>query len=151
MIVLLIFQHQTCVLARDVLLRHRITNTLECLFLWGYSGLAERMKMFHWSREDLSKADAKVPEKYSKRGDRGNGGWTTKRSYDGLVRRLLHAMMTQDTFTVVSKYHFDCTGSAPRRLVMECWNHLNVFKFLPFVFGAQTDEVGGHSAAQGQG
>ena len=60
--------------------------------------------MFHWSREDLSVENAKVPDKYNNRsGDRGNGGWTTKRSFDGLVRRLLHAMMTQDTFTVVSK------------------------------------------------
>ena len=62
------------------------------------------MRMFHWSREDLSVPNAQAPEKYRKRGDRGNGGWTTKRSFDGLVRRLLHAMMTQDTFTVVSKY-----------------------------------------------
>jgi hypothetical protein len=62
------------------------------------------MKMFHWSRENLSEEDAQAPEKYRKRGDRGNGGWSTKRSFDGLVRRLLHAMMTQDTFTVVSKY-----------------------------------------------
>ena len=61
------------------------------------------MKMFHWSREDLSAEDARPPEKYEKKGNRGNGGWTTKRSFDGLVRRLLHAMMTQDTFTVVSK------------------------------------------------
>lgn len=63
-------------------------------------GLAARMKMFHWSRENLSELD-QPPPKYREGGDRANGGWTTKRSYDGLVRRLLHAMMTQDTFTVV--------------------------------------------------
>ena len=61
------------------------------------------MKMFHWSREDLSLDSAQPPEKFRKKGNRGNGGWTTKRSFDGLVRRLLHAMMTNDTFTVVSK------------------------------------------------
>lgn len=65
------------------------------------------MKMFHWSKEDLSAEDAKLPEKYRKNGGRGNGGWTTKRSHDGLVRRLLHAIMTQDTFTVVSKYAYE--------------------------------------------
>ena len=73
-----------------------------------FTGMAERMKMFHWSREDLSLESAKPPEKYRKRGSRGNGGWTTKRSFDGLVRRLLHAMMTNDTFTVVSKYLTNC-------------------------------------------
>merc|ERR1719491_1213110 len=71
--------------------------------------MAERMKMFHWSREDLS-FSVQPPEKYRKRGDRGNGGWTTKRSFDGLVRRLLHAMMTQDTFTVVMGGHSAAAG-----------------------------------------
>jgi hypothetical protein len=71
--------------------------------------MAERMKMFHWSKEDLSTATG-PPLKYSKRGDRGNGGWTTKRSFDGLVRRLLHAMMTSDTFTVVMGGHSAAAG-----------------------------------------
>tara|TARA_B110001450_G_C17283726_1_gene344562 strand:+ start:90 stop:413 length:324 start_codon:yes stop_codon:yes gene_type:complete len=83
-------------------------------FLFPFEGMAERMQMFHWSREDLSVENAQAPEKYRKRGGRGNGGWTTKRSFDGLVRRLLHAMMTQDTFTVVSEYISEhaCTLSA---------------------------------------
>jgi len=72
-------------------------------------GLAERMKMFHWSKEDLSTATG-PPEKYKKRGSRGNGGWTTKRSFNGLVRRLLHAIMTQDTFTVVMGGHSAAVG-----------------------------------------
>ena len=71
--------------------------------------MAERMKMFHWSREDLSTI-SEPPEKYGKRGDRGNGGWTTTRSFKGLVRRLLHAMMTQDTFTVVLGGHSAAVG-----------------------------------------
>lgn len=71
--------------------------------------LAERMKMFHWSREDLSTA-TEPPDKYNKKGDRGNGGWTTKRSFSGLVRRMLHAMMTQDTFTVVMGGHSAAAG-----------------------------------------
>lgn len=76
------------------------------------------MRMFHWSREDLSDEKAQAPEKYRKHGDRGNGGWTTKRSFDGLVRRLLHAMMTQDTFTVVSKY--TATSSAFQTISLMC-------------------------------
>eukprot|EP00980_Cylindrotheca_fusiformis_P009916 scaffold2194_cov130-Cylindrotheca_fusiformis.AAC.12 len=59
-----------------------------------------RMKLLHWTKVDLSTADS-PPPKYSEGGDRGGGGWTTERSFDGLVRRLLHAMMTSDTFTVV--------------------------------------------------
>jgi hypothetical protein len=92
-----------------------IARAMEAIFVeYGHGkplepeGMAERMKMFHWSREDLSVENAQAPAKYGKRGDRGNGGWTTKRSFDGLVRRLLHAMMTQDTFTVVSKYIYIC-------------------------------------------
>jgi hypothetical protein len=72
-------------------------------------GMAERMKMFRWSREDLSTLD-QPPEKYQKNGNRGNGGWTTKRSFSGLVRRLLHAMTTQDTFTVVLGGHNAAQG-----------------------------------------
>ena len=71
--------------------------------------MAERMKMFHWSREDLSTATA-PPEKYRKGGDRGNGGWTTTRSFKGLIRRMLHAMMTQDTFTIVMGGHSAAAG-----------------------------------------
>jgi hypothetical protein len=84
-----------------------ISRTMEAIFSeYGHGkplspqGMADRMKMFHWSKEDLSTAKG-PPEKYSKGGDRGNGGWTTQRSFDGLVKRLLHAMTTSDTFTVV--------------------------------------------------
>jgi len=94
-----------------------IARTMEAIFIeYGHGkplppeGLAARMKMFHWSREDLSVEGAQAPEKYRKRGNRGNGGWTTKRSFDGLVRRLLHAMMTQDTFTVVMGGHSAAQG-----------------------------------------
>ena len=62
--------------------------------------LEDRQKMFQWTREELTSATG-PPPKYTRHGDRGNGGWTTTRSADGLVRRLLHAMMTGDTFTVV--------------------------------------------------
>jgi len=72
-------------------------------------GLADRMKMFHWEKVNLATATA-PPEKYAKRGDRGNGGWTTARSFDGLVLRLTHAMMTSDTFTVVMGGHSAAAG-----------------------------------------
>ena len=78
--------------------------------------------MFHWSKEDLSVENSQAPEKYRKRGDRGNGGWTTKRSFQGLVRRLLHAIMTQDTFTVVSKYLLYCTKSVPIQINLHSAN-----------------------------
>ena len=74
--------------------------------------LGERMKMFHWDKYDSFDPQyyAKPPQKYSKHGDRGNGGYTTKRSYDGLVRRLLHAIMTNDSFTVVLGGHSAAAG-----------------------------------------
>jgi hypothetical protein len=71
--------------------------------------LAERMKMFKWDKLDL-KTQKSPPPKFTKRGDRGNGGWTTTRSVDGLVRRLLHAIMTNDTFTVVMGGHSAAAG-----------------------------------------
>jgi hypothetical protein len=71
--------------------------------------LAERMKQFHWEKVDMADA-TEPPPQYTKRGNRGNGGWTTKRSEKGLVRRLLHAMMTSDTFTVVMGGHSAAAG-----------------------------------------
>ena len=45
-------------------------------------GLAERMKMFHWDKIDLS-TETKPPESFRGKANRGNGGWTTRRSFDG--------------------------------------------------------------------
>jgi hypothetical protein len=39
-----------------------------------------------------------------------NGGWTTKRSMQGLSRRLLHAIMTRDTFTFIMGGHLAAAG-----------------------------------------
>jgi hypothetical protein len=39
-----------------------------------------------------------------------NAGWMTQRASDGLVRRLLHAVMTEDTFTVVMGGHSAAAG-----------------------------------------
>lgn len=40
----------------------------------------------------------------------GNAGATTHRSFEGLVRRILHSIMTQDTFTVVMGGHSAAAG-----------------------------------------
>lgn len=67
--------------------------------------MAERSKLTHVHKLDLSSSDAKVP------GEALNeGGWTTSRSFDGLVLRLLHAIMTNDTFTVVLGGHSAAAG-----------------------------------------
>lgn len=66
--------------------------------------LAQRMQQFHWEKVDMKDADKPPPGSGSK------GGWTTKRSEQGLVRRLLHAMMTSDTFTVVMGGHSAAAG-----------------------------------------
>ena len=65
--------------------------------------------MFHWDKIDLATATEK-PEKYGKKGKRGNGGWTTQRSFDGLVKRLLHAIMTNSDFTVALAGHSAAAG-----------------------------------------
>ena len=56
----------------------------------------ERSKMTKLHKIDLADAKAQPPADYM-----DNGGWTTKRSFDGLVRRLLHSVMSNDVFTVV--------------------------------------------------
>ena len=71
--------------------------------------MAERYHMFHWEMLDFTKSQDPPPE-FTKKGSRDIGGWTTKRSFDGLVRRLLHAMLTQDTFTVVLAGHSAAQG-----------------------------------------
>eukprot|EP00934_Nitzschia_sp_Nitz4_P003294 Nitzschia sp. Nitz4//scaffold75_size92586//3848//6839//NITZ4_004837-RA/size92586-augustus-gene-0.86-mRNA-1//-1//CDS//3329557651//3284//frame0 len=72
--------------------------------------LVDRLKQFHWDIVNIT-SDKEAPEQFRKRGSRGNGGWTTQRSQDGLVRRLLHAMMTSDKFTVVLGGHSAASGA----------------------------------------
>jgi hypothetical protein len=66
--------------------------------------MAEAYKMFHLHMVDLSK-DENPPSGWN-----AQGGWTTQRSFDGLARRLLHAMMTKDTFTVIMGGHSAAAG-----------------------------------------
>eukprot|EP00816_Leptocylindrus_hargravesii_P013506 CAMPEP_0196824974 /NCGR_PEP_ID=MMETSP1362-20130617/92791_1 /TAXON_ID=163516 /ORGANISM="Leptocylindrus danicus, Strain CCMP1856" /LENGTH=911 /DNA_ID=CAMNT_0042205337 /DNA_START=109 /DNA_END=2844 /DNA_ORIENTATION=+ len=64
-----------------------------------------RKKMFHTAIIDCDKEvslDKKVIT--------GHGGWVCEKSFDGLVRRLLHAMMTNDSFSVVLGGHSAAAG-----------------------------------------
>mmetsp|Transcript_15996 Transcript_15996/g.23525 ORF Transcript_15996/g.23525 Transcript_15996/m.23525 type:complete len:935 (+) Transcript_15996:62-2866(+) len=67
-------------------------------------GRVERAKMFAIHMVDFEKDG--LPNIDLLEG----GGWTTKKSFEGLVRRLLHAMMTNDTFTVVLGGHSAAAG-----------------------------------------
>lgn len=91
-----------------------ITRAKEAIFTeYGHGkplppeGLAERLKMFHWD-----KPDELINNPIGRDGNasQDQGGWTTKRSFKGLVRRLLHAMMTNDKFTVVLAGHSAAAG-----------------------------------------
>jgi len=42
--------------------------------------------------------------------DNKRGGWMPQRSIEGLVRRVLHAIMTEDTFTLVTAGHSAAAG-----------------------------------------
>ncbi len=65
----------------------------------------ERRKMFHLELLDLEDPQVKEPKDSYQQ-----GGWTTRKSFEGLARRLLHAMMTNDTFTVVLGGHSAAAG-----------------------------------------
>lgn len=53
-------------------------------------------KMFAWDVVDLSTA-MEPPETFQKSGNRGNGGWTSERSWRGLVFRLVQALQPTTT------------------------------------------------------
>ncbi|KAL7552045.1 hypothetical protein ACHAWF_015253 [Thalassiosira exigua] len=88
-----------------------ISKAMEAIFIeLGHPELKDinakiaRKKMVHWTKVNLSTAD-NTPPKYTKRGDRGDGGWITSRSHNDLVCRLLHAIMTSDTFIIFMGGH----------------------------------------------
>jgi hypothetical protein len=62
----------------------------------------ERAAMFNVSVIDISNIGTTKNFK--------NAGWMTERASDGLIRRLLHAVMTEDTFTVVMGGHSAAAG-----------------------------------------
>ncbi len=65
----------------------------------------ERRKMFHLELIDLEDPEVSQPKESLQQ-----GGWTTRKSFEGLARRLLHAMMSNDTFTVVLGGHSAAAG-----------------------------------------
>jgi hypothetical protein len=94
-----------------------VDRTMEAIFTeYGHGKplppqeLATRRAMFHWEKIDLAAENEPPPPFRHATGSFDIGGWTTKRSFDGLVRRLLHAMMTKDTFTVVVTGHGAAQG-----------------------------------------
>jgi len=94
-----------------------VERAMEAIYAeYGYRGdemtpeqIAERTKsIFHWVTYEgdvtptIHKTDESILDSV---------GWMPKRSYDGLIRRLLHAMMTSDTFTVVVAGHSVVAGA----------------------------------------
>lgn len=65
--------------------------------------------MFDWDKIDVATA-TDAPEAFQKRGNRGNGGWTTSRSWTGLILRLIQALKQQNDFTVVLAGHSAAAG-----------------------------------------
>jgi hypothetical protein len=63
--------------------------------------------MFAWTMVDLNNA-TKEPDGFSS--SRGNGGWTSHRSWNGLVSRLIQAMSAMSEFTVVLGGHSAAAG-----------------------------------------
>jgi hypothetical protein len=66
----------------------------------------ERSQIFDMTLYDFSDPNGARPGKYGP----SNGGWTTERSLKGLARRVLHAIMTNDEFTVVLGGHSAAAG-----------------------------------------
>jgi hypothetical protein len=66
---------------------------------------ANRSAMFHIRRYNFTKTDDNgwnVPNQ--------DGGWTSNRSWEGLKRRLLHAIMTEDSFNFAMAGHSASAG-----------------------------------------
>jgi hypothetical protein len=80
----------------------RVKEAIYTEYGWGpretldHNGLKARMSMFHLSVIDLDDDSVSEPLDSIEK-----GGWIAKKSFKSLSRRILHAMMTGDTFTVV--------------------------------------------------
>ena len=62
----------------------------------------DRSEMFRYSLIDLEQEDA--PKSYK------NAGWLSKLAFEGLVKRMTHAIMTEDSFNVVLGGHSAAAG-----------------------------------------
>lgn len=67
---------------------------------------AKRAEMFQMSFLNFTNGD----EPYGGKEAQSNGGWTTQRSFEGLKRRLWHALITNDSFTVILGGHSAAAG-----------------------------------------
>ena len=77
-----------------------------------YGNLSDIFKVEHIPDAELLEATGLQT---GKRGAAGRpsvtqGGWTTPRSWDGLVKRLLHAVMTEDSFVFAMAGHSSAAG-----------------------------------------
>ncbi len=97
-----------------------VSRAMEAIYAeYGYPGdqmtpeqLIERSKkIFHWAYSDGMDRSTVPGDFLQKKSSQRKGGWMPKRSKEGLVRRLLHAMMTSDTFTVVLGGHSVAAGA----------------------------------------
>ena len=76
----------------------------------------ERSTMFHVQiYDDTNNSDGEIPYNDIDDDDittsnNDKGGWTTQTSWDGLKRRLLHAIMTEDTFVFAMGGHGAAQG-----------------------------------------
>jgi len=62
---------------------------------------SQRLAMFKMEHVDLQTQTTPPPDYMPRSGQRLRGGWTTSTSADLLIRRVLHAMHTNDEFVVV--------------------------------------------------
>ena len=70
---------------------------------------ASTKSIFAWDKINLTTA-TEAPGAFQKRGNRGNGGWTSPQSWKGLVLRLVQALSQQSEFTVVLAGHSAAAG-----------------------------------------
>ena len=63
--------------------------------------ITDRLKMFQMNEVDLSTVTSEEELQAAAPSWEIKGGWTTGRSFDGLQRRLIHAVTTNTKFTVV--------------------------------------------------
>jgi hypothetical protein len=69
----------------------------------------ERSKMFHITKHDEA-LDVKLTNRKGSNDPGDQGGWTTPESWDGLKRRMLHAIMTEDSFVFAMTGHSSSAG-----------------------------------------
>jgi hypothetical protein len=107
--------------------------------------------MFSFKMADLLGGE-KLPKAYP-----FDGGWTTERSFDGLARRILHAVMTEDQFTLVMTGHSLVSppghGNHLQQGIIPCYNFKRPWNpYLPESASSVTRNMGmGHGTIKTPG